>query len=273
VTGAALAALVLGGGAVSCTKGSDDSPQMSPAGAVAKAAKNSDAITSLRYRMTGKVPGQGRIKGEAAMSMKPMAMSMKMAALDQLDPEPVELRLVGGVLYMGGGQSAAKKMDGVHWIKFDISGKEGGTPGVDSSRMEDQVKKNPAQESTFLTRSKNVKKVGDEKVGGVETTHYAGTVTLAELRAGLKGGDAATRKGREKSLKEYEDMGIERMTMDMWIDGDDHTKQFRMRGKAGQGPLDMTITFLDYNKPVTVKAPPAKDTADLAEMMKAAQSG
>jgi hypothetical protein len=34
----------------------------------------------------------------------------------------------------------------------------------------------------------------------------------------------------------------------------------------------MTITFLDFNKPVTVEAPPAKDTMDLGEMMKDAQS-
>ena len=30
----------------------------------------------------------------------------------------------------------------------------------------------------------------------------------------------------------------------------------------------MTITFLDYNKPVTVQAPPARTPLDLAEMMK-----
>jgi hypothetical protein len=35
----------------------------------------------------------------------------------------------------------------------------------------------------------------------------------------------------------------------------------------------MTMVFLDYNKPVTVKAPPAKDTVDLAQLMKDAQKG
>jgi hypothetical protein len=32
--------------------------------------------------------------------------------------------------------------------------------------------------------------------------------------------------------------------------------------------MDMTITFVDYNKPVTVKAPPAGEVADLGEMFK-----
>ena len=61
------------------------------------------------------------------------------------------------------------------------------------------------------------------------------------------------------------------LTMDLWIDGDDRTKQFRMRAEhnddmvgTGDGPLDLTITFLDINQPVTIKAPPTKDTVPLA---------
>jgi hypothetical protein len=118
-----------------------------------------------------------------------------------------------------------------------------------------------------------VKKVGTETVDGVKTTHYKGSITLAGLRKTLKGEKKATREQREKSLEQYEKMGLDGFTMDAWIDGGSRTKQFRMRGTADKGPLDMTVTFLDYNKPVTVKAPPAKDTADLAEMMKGAQAG
>ncbi len=44
-----------------------------------------------------------------------------------------------------------------------------------------------------------------------------------------------------------------------------------MRGEGDKGPLGMTITFLDLDKPVTVTAPSASDTTDLAELMKDAQ--
>lgn len=118
-----------------------------------------------------------------------------------------------------------------------------------------------------------MKKVGTEKVDGVQTTHYKGTVTLDELRAELKKKDKATQEKREKSLKQYEKLGADKLTMDMWIGPDDHAKQVRVRAASDKGPLDMTMTFLDYNKPVTVTAPPAKDTVDLAEMMKEAQEG
>ena len=271
--GTGLAALLLAGGAVGCQKGdSAGSPAMTPAAAVAKAAKNSEAITSLRYRMAGKVPGEGRITGEAAMSMKPPAMSMKMTAQDQAATGPVEIRLVGKAMYIGGNASLAKEMDGKSWIKFDMSAL-GADKELNSSQLgAGQADQNPAADSTFLTGSKDVKKVGTETVDGVKTTHYKGTVTVDDIKAALKDESKTVREQREKGLEQYEKMGLDSFTMDMWIDGENHTKQFRMRGDADKGPLDLTITFLGINEPVKVTAPPAKDTADLAEMMKDAQS-
>ncbi|MGI5427956.1 DUF1396 domain-containing protein [Streptomyces sp. CA-179760] len=264
---AGLGALLLAAGAVGC--GSEQSPEMTPAAAVAKAAKNTEDITSLRYRLSGTSPGEGRVKGEASMRLKPtIAMSMKMTAPDKGATEAVEIRLVDKAMYLGGGADMAKEMDGKRWIKFDLSGSEAGKELDQMGSSTSQAEQNPAAESAFLTGAKDVKEVGSEKVDGVETTHYSGTVTLAGLHASLKDAKADTRKQREKSIKQYEKLGVDKLTMDMWIDGDDHTKQFRMKGEADKGPLDMTITFLDYNKPVDVKAPPAKDVADLGEMFK-----
>lgn len=284
-TVAGVAVLLLAGGAVGCSQGDDgasgakgakgakgdggqvQSPAMEPAAAVAKAAKNTEDITSLRYRMTGTSPDEGKMSGEASMSLKPLAMSMKMTA-EKAGADPVEIRLVDQAMYINGGADSAKEMDGKSWIKFDMSG-TGADDAMDPDQLgAGQADQNPATESTFLTGSKDVKEVGTETVAGVKTTHYKGTVSLAALKADGRGGDEGTRKQREKSLEQYEKMGVDALTMDMWIDGEDHTKQFRMRGAADKGPLDMTVTFLDYNKPVTIKAPPAKDTVDLAEMMK-----
>ncbi|MFD9938318.1 DUF1396 domain-containing protein [Streptomyces massasporeus] len=266
IPAAGLCALLLAAGAVGC--GSEESPEMTPAAAVAKAAKNTEDITSLQYRMKGTVPESGRVEGEASMRLKPtIAMSMKMKAPDQGTGETVEIRLVDKAMYLGGGAEMAKEMDGKRWLKFDLSGSEA-AKDMDRMGSTSQAEQNPAAESTFLTGAKDVKKVGSEKVEGVETTHYSGTVTLDDLRASLKDDKAETRKQREKSVKQYEKLGIDKFTMDMWVDGEDHTKQFRMKGQADKGPMDMTITFLDYNKPVTVTAPPAKDVADLGEMFK-----
>ncbi|MFI8894828.1 DUF1396 domain-containing protein [Streptomyces paradoxus] len=266
IPAAGLGALLLAAGAVGC--GSEESPEMTPAAAVAKAAKNTEDITSLQYRMKGSVPESGRVEGEASMRLKPtIAMSMKMKAPDQGAGETVEIRLVDKAMYLGGGAEMAKEMDGKRWLKFDLSGSDA-AKDLDKMGSTSQAEQNPAAESTFLTGAKDVKKVGSEKVDGVETTHYTGTVTLADLRASLKDSKGETREQREKSIKQYEKLGVDKLTMDMWVDGEDHTKQFRMKGQADKGPMDMTITFLDYNKPVTVKAPPAGEVADLGEMFK-----
>lgn len=271
--GAVLAAAFLAGGAVGCSSDSgkkDVGSDISPAAAVKQAAKKSDELKSFSFRMKGEVPGDGRVQGEASMSTDPLAMQMKVAAPVEGTTKKAEIRLVDNVMYLGGGKEAAAQMDGKSWIKLDMSALKAGGKGFPSS-LDGQANKNPAAESALLSGSEDVEKVGTETVDGVKTTHYKGTVTLDEMRKSLKGEDAATKKRREKSLKQYEDMGIDKLTMDMWIDTEEHAKQFRVRGKGDKGPMDMTITFLDYNKPVTIKAPPKSQVMDFAEEMKKAR--
>lgn len=244
---------------------------MAPAAAVAKAAKQTEDITSLRYRMAGELPGEGRVRVEAAMSVQPQAMSMKMTSTKT--DGTVQLRIVGKALYINGGAGTAKEMGGKSWLKLGTSAL-GGVANDLSANMTSAAgaDKSPAAEAAFLAGAKDVKKVGTETVDGVRTTHYVGKVTLDDVKAAAKSEDKAAGERREKSVEQYEKLGVDALTMDMWVDGDDHAKQFRMRGEADKGPLDMTVTFLDVNEPVTVTAPPAKDTTDLAELMKDAQS-
>ncbi|MFE9608432.1 DUF1396 domain-containing protein [Streptomyces sp. NPDC006012] len=278
VAATGLAVLLLATGAVGCG-GNDDgakssakgdsvkAPAMAPVAAVAAAAKNADDIKSFRYRMTGSIPGEGQVKGDAAMSVEPLAMSMKMTAAGQGADGPVEIRLIDKAIYIGGNPETAKQMGGKSWLKLDMSA-AGADDKLNTGQLgAGEAGKNPASESTFLAGAKDIKEVGTETVDGVKTTHYKGTITLDELRAKLKSEEPSLRKRHEQSLEQYETLGIDKMAMDMWIDGESHTKQFRMRGEAKKGPLDMLITFLDYNQPVKVTAPPAKDTMDLSQMM------
>ncbi|MEV6650302.1 DUF1396 domain-containing protein [Streptomyces sp. NPDC051219] len=271
-------------GTAACTSGSDPAPdskagqkpfKVTPAtaAAVKRAAEENEKLTSLTYTMSGKVPGGGNVAAKASMSMKPPAIQMKMRGGTAAETGEVEIRLVDGAMYMNGGKEAAAGMDGKSWLKFDLAalGKGGGADPM--AGLSSQADRNPAQESASLTAAKDLKEVGEETVDGVRTTHYAGTVTIADMRAGLKGEDAATKERREKGLKQYESMGVDALTLDMWVDENDHTKQFRTRGTSDKGPLDLTIKFLDLNKPVTVKAPPASETMDLAAMMKNASDG
>ncbi|MEU2561777.1 DUF6612 family protein [Streptomyces longispororuber] len=275
VASAALAALLLAGGAVACgseEKSDRAGEDISPAAAVKKAAEKSEKLTSFSFRMKGQLPGEGKVQGEASMATEPLAMSMKMSAPAQ-GPEKMEIRVVGDGVYLGGGKAAAES-DGKRWIKFDAKSMGKGAPNKPApSSATATAEQNPAAQSTLFTGSDDLEKVGEETVDGTETTHYKGTVTLDQMRAAIDKKDPKTRERQEKGLKQYEDMGIDKLTMDMWIDGEDHTKQFRAQGDADKGKFDTTITFFDVNKPVKVTAPPKNEVMDLAEMMKEMKKG
>ncbi|MCX5376518.1 LppX_LprAFG lipoprotein [Streptomyces sp. NBC_00091] len=236
-----------------------------PAAYLQKAKKQSEEITSLRYTMSGTSAGQP-VSGEASMRLKPsVAMAMKISS-QGADAGTVEIRLIDGAMFMG----AEGK-----WLKYDIksldpqSAKklEGAGGGANNSG------ENPGDRADQLMGAKDLKTVGDETIDGVKTTHVTGTVTMEQMRASLATATPEAKVRQEKSLQKMEGEGIKSMNMDMWIDESGHTKQFRTRAEATKGPLDMTVKFLDYNKPVDIAAPPADQVMDLAEMMKGSGSG
>ncbi|MFD9396682.1 hypothetical protein ACFWBB_39895 [Streptomyces sp. NPDC060000] len=256
------ALLVAGCAAAGGTESGGDS---AAAAAVTRAAERAEQAVSLRYRMTGRTPEEGRIKAEAAIGTEPPAMSLKSTVLSGPDKGTGEYRLVGGVLYVGSDEAGA---DGKHWVRFGAPGTSPSGLKVDTSTAADKVRDNPSHESGFLTAADDLKKAGSDTVDGVRTTHYTGTATLDDIRASYKGDDESVRQRTEKSLAQYEKLGVDELTMDLWTDAEDRTRQLRMQGLGRHGELDLTITFLDFGKPVTVKAPPASDTVDLAKELK-----
>ncbi|GGR98022.1 putative lipoprotein [Streptomyces humidus] len=234
------------------------------AAAVTRAARKAEEPVSLRYRMTGRTPEEGRIKGEAAIGVKPPAMSLKSTVLSGPARGTGEFRLVGGALYVGSDQPG---QGGKHWIRFGAPGRSGAARGLGAGTgtMADRVRDNPSHESGFLAAADDLKKAGVETVGGVSTAHYTGTATVDAIRASYKDDGATVRQRTEKSLAQYEKLGVDELTMDLWTDAQDRTRQLRMQGFGRHGRLDLTLTFTDFGKPVTVKAPPASDTVDLAE--------
>ncbi|MFW6721059.1 DUF1396 domain-containing protein [Streptomyces sp. MAR4 CNY-716] len=247
---------------------------VTPAAAVRKATEKAEDFTSLEYRMAGEVPGEGTMEGTGALSLDPPAMQMKMTVDGATADESgeVEIRLVDDAMYMNAGPEAAAGMDGKTWLKIGMS--DGGAGGGENPLLElKQADDNPAEEAQMMNAAEDLERVGEEKVEGVRTTRYTGTVTLDDLRADLKGKDAKTKKDRQEKIDEMAEQGFDEFTMDMWIDGEDHTKQFRMQAETKEGPLDTTMTFLSYNEPVTVEVPPASETADMGAMIKEADAG
>lgn len=297
VTSATFAAVLLAGGTVACGGGSasdsanESSPRVTPATAVAKAAANSERITSLHYRVTGTVPEKGRLEAEASMHTEPPVMKMKMNATDQGRDGQLEIRFVDELMYVSGSGIDSEKLDGKSW--FSAGPAVWGRGAMDNKSyrvLPTPIEGNPAVQSTILTASKDVRRIGTETIDGTRTTHYRGTVTGRGISAARDA--AANKAARERQIDNLDQFMMLRiddtLTMDLWIGDNNDTKQFRMRGdtRATRGgtegkplefidgaPLDLTITFLDINQPVTVEAPPSEDTADLASLADEAQAG
>lgn len=263
------AALLLAG----CGTGADaeqsaDSPA---AEAVARAVEKSEGVTSLRYRVTGRFPERGRIADEGAVRTKPAVARLKTVNLSGEERGETELRLVGGVLYGSAPADMVQKLGGRHWISYGPAAEFTTDSGLrmDVGGLRDQVGRNPAREAGLLAGAQDVKRVGGEKADGADTTRYTGTATVDELRASLKDiEDKATREGRERSLDQYKKLGVDELTLDVWVDADDRVKRLRTQGFGRKGALDLTFTFLDYGKPVTIPEPRADDTADMRKPLK-----
>ncbi|MFJ9715876.1 hypothetical protein ACIRPQ_08040 [Streptomyces sp. NPDC101213] len=248
---------------------------MTPVAAVAKAAKNSEGITSLRYRVTGTVPEKGHLRAEASMSTDPLTMSMKMTAPGRDRDGRLEIRFVDEVMYVGGSAVDSGKLQGKSWFRAEpaVWGR-GAADNRSYGVLPRQIEGNPIVQSTLLTGSTDLRMIETETIDGTRTTHDRGTVTGDGLRAAREAAaDETSRERRIEGLDQFMGLGVsDTLTMDLWIDGDDRAKQFRMRaapgdtmGGVGGGPLDLTVTFLDIDQPVAVKTPPAEDTAALAD--------
>ncbi|MFC5215557.1 LppX_LprAFG lipoprotein [Streptomyces coerulescens] len=238
----------------------------SAADAVARAVEKTEGVTSLHYKVTGRFPERGRIADEGTVRTKPLTAGLTTANLSGEEQGETELRLVDGVLYGSAPGDMVEKMGGRHWISYGPAADLTTDSGLrmDVGALRDSVGRNPAREAAFLAGAPDVRRVGEEKIDGAGTTHYTGTAAVDELRASIEDvEDKTTRAGRDRSLDQYEKAGVDELTLDVWVDGHDRVRRLRTQGFGRHGELDLTVTFLDYGKPVTIRAPRPEDTADL----------
>ncbi|MFD3759400.1 LppX_LprAFG lipoprotein [Streptomyces sp. NPDC058622] len=277
--GAALAAVLLVGGATACEDGKSAKKDgatvpapsqaaqtpvaVTPAAFLEKTRKKSEEITSLRYTMSGSTAGRA-ISGEASMRLKPaVAMSMTVAS-PETPGKDVGIRLLDGVLYLG---SEGK------WMKFDLRAMAPDQAERLDALGAGQQGENPGDKAGDLSAAKDLKTVGEETIDGQKTTHLTGTVSLDQLKGQSAATTTEAKARQDRNLKMLEAQGIKELTMDIWIDESDQTRQFRTRGQGTSGPMDVTVKFLDVNKPVEITAPPADQVVDLAERAKEGGGG
>lgn len=166
------------------------------------------------------------------------------------------------------GEALARQTGGKRWISYsyDDLAALGGASGA---AMKDQMQNTaPDQGVKSLLASGDVKEVGKEQVRGVATTHYSGTVDVAELTAKTSKLDAGQLAALKKQLN---DAGITTETVDLWVDGNDLLVKKSERGQMKTGELNTTFFYSDYGTEVSVERPPAGETIGFKELLQQQQ--
>ncbi|MGW2177269.1 hypothetical protein ACWCXX_04085 [Streptomyces sp. NPDC001732] len=166
------------------------------------------------------------------------------------------------------GDGFAKQTGGKHWINYsyaDVAKMAGASGEAMKQQMENTT---PDQGVKSLLASGDVKKVGEEDVRGVPTTHYSGTVDVAELTAKNSELDADQLAQLKKQLS---DAGITTEQVDIWVDKNDLLVKKTERGQMKTGELNSTVYYSDYGTDASVERPAASDTVDFKELLKQQQ--
>jgi hypothetical protein len=101
----------------------------------------------------------------------------------------------------------------------------------------------------FITAAKTVKLVGTGTVNGVAATHYSVVVDISKLPADLPGKDALASSG------------LKTLPLDLYIDDQGRPVRVNEDFKVQGQEVSSNVTVTDYNKPVTVTAPPASQVS------------
>ncbi|MEU5719813.1 hypothetical protein AB0G71_29400 [Streptomyces sp. NPDC020403] len=172
--------------------------------------------------------------------------------------------------YANMGDAFAANVGGKHWIRYGYA-ELAELAGASGEVMKEQMRNStPQQGVNALLASGDVKKVGQEDVRGVATTHYSGTVDIAELSAKTSALDAGQLAAFKKQLS---GLGITTETVDIWVDKDNLLVKKTEKGETKTGALNSTVFYSDYGAKVRVEKPAAGDTVDFKDILGQQQGG
>jgi len=160
----------------------------------------------------------------------------------------------------------AEQTGGKHWIRYgyDDLAKLGGSSGA---YLKDQMQNTtPNQSVKLLLASGDVKKVGEDSVRGEQTTHYSGTVNVADLATKSSNLSASQLADLKKQLTAA---GVSTEKVDIWVNGDNLLVKKVEKGELSSGTMSSTAYYSDYGVKVSATEPPASDTADFKDLLKA----
>ena len=160
----------------------------------------------------------------------------------------------------------------IRWSTEDLAGSAGNESSEARTSTPDEV----TSELEYLRGvSGSVEEAGRDWVRGVATTHYEAEIDLN--RAAEQGSP----KLRETFRQAKEELGVETLPVETWLDDDGRVRRFKMDVPLESADLEdagidgaritLTEEVYDYGAPVRVQAPPEDDTVDMEEITERAR--
>ncbi|WP_156726495.1 LolA-like protein [Streptomyces apocyni] len=241
-----------------------------------KTAGAKSAKIDLSVEMPDGIEGGGEMKLSGVMGWDPTVMDVTMtgSALESAPEAPDQIRMLwrDNVMYMDMGEAASADMDGKRWMKLDLAAmaKESGDEDLTKQMTNglDDMNQDPAQQLAMLLESPNLKHVGPQKVDGVQTQHYKGTLTVSEMMESNDSLGMLDKKERKELLDTIEEAGIEGYDTEVWVNEDGYPVRMDVGMESPEGTVSITAKYSDYGTGATVKTPPASDTVDLFKKLK-----
>ncbi len=253
--------------------GKDGAARFSPLAALRSAEKSTDAADSAKVESSTTMGSVMSMTADGALGWGDgltgtltitytggtMAETMR-----QTGSTSMEARYLPDAYYAKMGDAFAAQAGGKHWIKYaydDLETLAGGSGAYLKDQMQNTT---PNQSVKLLLASGDVRKVGEEKVRGQQTTHYSGTVDVADLASKNSN---LSQKQLDDLKKQLDQAGVTTETVDSWVNDDDLLVKTVEKGETTAGAFTQTAYYSDYGTPVSAEEPPASDTADFAELV------
>jgi hypothetical protein len=261
----ALAAAVLCVVMAACSDGDSGDAAEVVRASPAKTIDSGTSRVALEVNLETGTGGQAAVRGDGVFDMRAKrgTFTLDLGALaGSLGGGNVESVLDGQTMYVKLPAPAASA--GKPWFRVDLAS-AAQQAGVNLGSLGQLRQSDPTQALEYLRgATDDVRRVGEEQVRGVSTTHYRATVDLNKAAASLPPDARAANDELVKSL------GTSTLPSDVWIDDDGRVRRMRFSLDAdGSGPGPATtvnLELFEFGVPVTVEVPPADQVTDLTNL-------
>ncbi|GGR39259.1 hypothetical protein [Streptomyces roseolus] len=257
-----------------------------PLQALTAAYEKTSAAKSAKIQMTMSIEGVGAESGTMEMTgvqgwaPASMDITMKGSMLSAGNPDaPEQMRMVmlDNVMYMDMGEKQAAEMDGKRWMKLDLkaAAAESGDKALQKQMTGglDNMNQDPSQQLALLLDSPDLKHVGAEKVNGMETEHYKGTLTFEQMLAANESSKLLSKEEHDKLIENVKKTGLKGYETEVWVNKDGYPARMDIGMEMAEGKVRIRADYSDYGTQSAVEAPPASETVDLFKMLQEAGAG